>query len=320
MYTNLIKTPVILIIAAMGLSMLAGCVSEEKVGRLQWELNALRADMAKISKTSRTIETKLPGQSQALDRRISKLQDRQDSAAKTVSDLLLQVQDLTREFQKLTGQFEESRYSDEKSSAKLIAVNDDLVSRVRELEIMTKNLEKKLTDVNTQMSAEKALTEQRAKAAEQKAREEALDAAKAAEKAKKKHASSAGVKDAYMSAYSIYRKGRIKEARDKFNLVLSDYPANEYSDNARFWIAETYYQEGNYEDAILAYEELFRKNPDSDKVPGAMLKQGLAFYALKDKKTGRIVLEKLIDQFPESEQARLATRKIKKVVPQKKNK
>ncbi len=78
-----------------------------------------------------------------------------------------------------------------------------------------------------------------------------------------------------------------------------DYSKNEYSDNARFWIAESYYKDGNYEDAILAYEELFKKNPGSDKESGAMLKQGLAFYALKDRKTGKIILEKLMDKYPD---------------------
>jgi len=96
------------------------------------------------------------------------------------------------------------------------------------------------------------------------------------------------------------------------------YPENEYSDNARFWVAESYYAEGGYEDAILAYEELFKKNPESDKVPGAMLKQGLAFYALKDNNTGKIVLEKLIEKYPDSEQAKLARKKINKPVPPRK--
>ena len=45
-----------------------------------------------------------------------------------------------------------------------------------------------------------------------------------------------------------------------------------------------------------------------------MLKQGLAFYALKEKKTGQLILEKLIEKFPDSEQARLAKKKMKQRV------
>jgi TolA-binding protein len=47
-------------------------------------------------------------------------------------------------------------------------------------------------------------------------------------------------------------------------------------------------------------------------------KQGLSFYALKDEKTGKIVLEKLIEQFPNSEHAPLAKKKIGKTTPSKK--
>ncbi len=50
-----------------------------------------------------------------------------------------------------------------------------------------------------------------------------------------------------------------------------------------------------------------------------MLKQGLAFYSLKDQKTGKIILGKLIEKYPDSEQAKLAKKKMKKtVVPGKK--
>ena len=121
-----------------------------------------------------------------------------------------------------------------------------------------------------------------------------------------------------MAAYQTYKEGKTEESRNQFMAVLEQYPENEYSDNARFWIAESYYKEGSYEDAILAYHELQKKNPGSDKVPGAMLKQGLAFFALKDKKNGTLFLEKLIDKYPDSEQARLAKKKLRKTVTPKK--
>ena len=82
-----------------------------------------------------------------------------------------------------------------------------------------------------------------------------------------------------MKGYQAYKKGDTEKAREYFRAVLEKYPANEYSDNALFWIAESYYAEGKYEDAILGYEELFKNHPKSDKVPGAMLKQGLAYRA-----------------------------------------
>jgi tol-pal system protein YbgF len=130
-----------------------------------------------------------------------------------------------------------------------------------------------------------------------------------------------GVKDLYLAGYQLFKEGKTPEARNKFTSLLTKHPENEYSDNARFWVGETYYKEKNFEDAILAYQELFDKNPGSEKIPGAMLKQALAFYAIKDAKTGKIMMEKLIEKYPDSEQAKLAKRKLTKpAIPSKKKK
>ena len=91
----------------------------------------------------------------------------------------------------------------------------------------------------------------------------------------------------------------------------------ELSDNAQFWIAESYYKEGNYEDAILSYENLIKKFPKSDKVPGAMLKQAFAFRALGDLNTTRVILSTLKERFPDSKEAEIATKKLKEIEKKK---
>ena len=118
------------------------------------------------------------------------------------------------------------------------------------------------------------------------------------------------IKNVYKEIYKTYKQEKFKEAREKFEAFLKDYSANEYSDNARFWIGETYYKEGNYKAAILAYERLLNETPKSDKVPGALLKQGMAFYELGEEETGRIILKKLIEKFPDSEQVQVAKKKL----------
>jgi tol-pal system protein YbgF len=118
------------------------------------------------------------------------------------------------------------------------------------------------------------------------------------------------IKNVYKEIYATYKQEKFKEAREKFEAFLKDYSENEYSDNARFWIGETYYKEGNYKAAILAYERLLNETPESDKVPGALLKQGMAFYELGEEETGRIILKKLIEKFPDSEQVQVAKKKL----------
>ena len=274
------------------LVMLTGCATSQDLGRMQWEVNALRSEIKKVKKRSQTIETRLPGQEEKLTKGMQGFQETQNATARTVSDLLIQIQSLTTEFQRLTGQFEEAQYVSEKSSNELTEIRESLTAKIKEIELSVADLKTKIETVEATIKADKA------KKAESKKNEQNV----------KK------IKDIYLDAYQAFKDGRTGEAREKFQSLLSDYPVNEYTDNARFWIGESYYKDGSYEDAILAYEELFKKHADSDKVPGAMLKQGLAFYALKEKKTGQLILEKLIEKFPDSEQARLAKKKMKKLV------
>jgi tol-pal system protein YbgF len=115
---------------------------------------------------------------------------------------------------------------------------------------------------------------------------------------------------AYDDAYQAFKDKKYKESRRKFESFIKDYPKNDLTDNAQFWIGETYYSEKDYEGAILAYETLLKKYPGSAKTSAAMLKQGLAFTDIGDAKTGAIILRRLIERFPDSKEAAAARKKI----------
>jgi tol-pal system protein YbgF len=116
----------------------------------------------------------------------------------------------------------------------------------------------------------------------------------------------------YAAAYNIYKENRYEASRDAFKKFLQQFPQTEYSDNAQFWIGESYYKEENYEEAILAYEEAIKKYPQGNKVPDALLKQALCFRALGDKTSSKIIFQKVIEQYPESPQAEIARNEVKK--------
>ncbi len=308
---KLLSGHIIAPIIMCGALLISGCATSEDLGKIQWELNELKADVKGVREKSHSIETSMPGQKKQLEQKIRELEATQRSTAKAVSDLIVTTQDLTTEFQVMTGRFEEARYFSEKDSSELHENSNTMSAKLSELELSLNELKKKLGDAE---AAAKATAEKEAAAKAEEAAKKPVQADK-----KAPSSNSSAVKDIYMAGYQAFKKGDMPEAREKFLNIINGFEKNEYSDNARFWIGETYYKEENYEDAILAYEELFKKNPESDKVPGAMLKQGLAFLSLKDKKTGTIILEKLIEKYPDSEQANLAKRKINKpVVPKKK--
>jgi tol-pal system protein YbgF len=116
----------------------------------------------------------------------------------------------------------------------------------------------------------------------------------------------------YAVAYNIYKEKRYAESRDAFKKFLHQFPQTEYSDNAQFWVGESYYKEENYEEAILAYEEAIKKYPQGNKIPDALLKQALCFRALGDKTSSKIIFQRVIEQYPESPQAEIARRELMK--------
>ena len=111
---------------------------------------------------------------------------------------------------------------------------------------------------------------------------------------------------AYMAAYDGFREGRYENARTDFQNFLKQYPNTEYSDNAQFWIGECYYSQKNYDKAILEYDKVAKNYPTGDKVPYALLKQGLSFLNLGNKTSASLILQQLIKDYPNTNLARIA--------------
>jgi TolA-binding protein len=54
-----------------------------------------------------------------------------------------------------------------------------------------------------------------------------------------------------------------------------------------------------------------KKFPQGNKLPDAMLKQAFSFIALNDGNSAKLLLQKIIERFPASEQAEIARAKLK---------
>lgn len=118
---------------------------------------------------------------------------------------------------------------------------------------------------------------------------------------------------AYEEAYGLYTEKKYIDSREKFLRFLKRFPEHKLAGNARFWIAETYYAEKDFENAILAYEEMLKTYKDSPKAPAAMLKQALAFLETGDKRAARSILRELLEKHPDSEQAGPAKKKLEEL-------
>jgi tol-pal system protein YbgF len=114
---------------------------------------------------------------------------------------------------------------------------------------------------------------------------------------------------------SIRDKQETVAGRELMTTFLKRYPVDPRAVNAAYWIGETYYAEQAFDKAVLQFEEVAQKYGDDPKVASALYKQALAFDALKDRKSARLVMKRVIERFSLSEEAKKAKEKLKEWKP-----
>ncbi|MGH7770867.1 MAG: tol-pal system protein YbgF [Candidatus Binatia bacterium] len=122
---------------------------------------------------------------------------------------------------------------------------------------------------------------------------------------------SEAVRKDYEEAMKLLDRKDYKTAIVRFRDFLKKFPKSDLADNAQYWIGESHYALKEFDQAILAFDEVERQYPNGDKVPAALLKQGFAFAELGDKVDARLILKKLIDRYPQSQEAVKAKQKLK---------
>jgi len=120
-------------------------------------------------------------------------------------------------------------------------------------------------------------------------------------------------KDLYEQAYGVYKAGRVEEAKSKFRAFLKEHPGSRYAANAQFWLGECYYDQEDYENAILEFDKVIIGYPSSQKVAPAYLKMGYCFLKMGETADAKLFFNKVVSDFPDTEQAEIARRKLKQL-------
>jgi tol-pal system protein YbgF len=118
-------------------------------------------------------------------------------------------------------------------------------------------------------------------------------------------------KAAYDRAFQSMKDMKYADAAEQFRSFLEQYPNTEYSDNAQYWLGESYYVTRNYDIALEAFQDLLSNYPDSPKVPDGLLKIGYTHYELKQWDQARAALVQVQEQYPDTTLARLAGSRLR---------
>lgn len=118
-------------------------------------------------------------------------------------------------------------------------------------------------------------------------------------------------KAAYDDAFAALRDGRYAESARRFQTFLEQFPNGDLTDNALYWLGESYYVTQNYRVALETFTELLTRFPQSSKAPDALLKTGYCQYELKDWGAAERALNEVVQRYPDTTVARLAQGRLR---------
>jgi tol-pal system protein YbgF len=114
----------------------------------------------------------------------------------------------------------------------------------------------------------------------------------------------------YRAAYERLRAGDHGAAEKGFREFVHRYPRHDYADNAQYWLAECFYDQKRYREAVPEFRIVAQRWPLGNKAPDALLKLGYSQLALGEVKEGSATLRELGSAYPRTEAARLAAERL----------
>ncbi len=112
----------------------------------------------------------------------------------------------------------------------------------------------------------------------------------------------------------FYRHVDYTAAIETFQAIIDNYPYSDYAVLAELKIADAYFDDGRYEEALSYYRDFADLHPQHEKLPYTLLQSALSYYhqtrsSDRDQKPTRealTYLERLMAKYPHSEQAQRA--------------
>ena len=104
----------------------------------------------------------------------------------------------------------------------------------------------------------------------------------------------------YRFATTFLRQASYSEAESALRAFIAAHPDGALVGNARYWLGETYYVRGRYEDAVVAFAEGYQKAPSGPKAADNLLKLGMSLAKLNKRQEACATFSQLRSQFPDT--------------------
>lgn len=163
----------------------------------------------------------------------------------------------------------------------------DLTAKMEQIEFQQKQLEERITKMNADIDVRfNMLSNEKSNSSETKT------TTLSKEEAQK----------SYDAAYQMMKKGDYKKAEEAFTAFMRDYPKSTLVGNANYWLGETYYARGLYEQAVGVFADGFTKYKNNSKAADNLLKLGLTMNKLQKKTEACTAFKSLPTEFPKADE------------------
>ena len=236
------------------------------------DLNFLRYDLDGLNTRFSKMEKETK---EGVEQSSKGIQTDMESIRKGEADLQANIEAMKVDLQVLTGKLDDTAIMAKKPADDVVLLRDDMERRFTMIQVRMAKLEKDLEELKKGGETERTPD------------------------------------TVYQKGLDAFRAGDIAKARELLTKFLDIAPNHQLAANAHYWLGETFYSDKKYDQAVLEFQEVIKNFPGKEKVPAAMLKQGMAFKEIGDRKSAKYVLKKLLDDYPASDEAKNAREKLK---------
>jgi tol-pal system protein YbgF len=117
-------------------------------------------------------------------------------------------------------------------------------------------------------------------------------------------------KRAYDAAIATFQSGDFKGAQTSFSQFNGLYPQSKLKVNAEYWAASSIFAQKDWKTAIAQLTAFVSRNPDSPRVPDALLSIGNAQLENKERPAARKTFDLLIERHPDTPASQQARERI----------
>tara|TARA_B100001996_G_C18616135_1_gene575819 strand:+ start:619 stop:1242 length:624 start_codon:yes stop_codon:yes gene_type:complete len=124
---------------------------------------------------------------------------------------------------------------------------------------------------------------------------------------------SENAKKEFESSFELLRKGDYISAEIALREYINNFPNGTYTDDAKFWLAESLFSQNKYNEALEIFNQIINQYPDSEKMMESILKSGFSHQELGNLSAAEAIFQRVIREYPNSSASSLADERLNKM-------